>query len=230
MNFKKLLLSLFALALLCAVATAQASTLQPTNPQPAPPAEAGKGKKKSGKKSSKKKDDQAVNEAAQPPAGATGTVAAATPDATAATLETGKSKKSKGAAKAPKAGGGSAVAEVRAVLDAQTIAWNAGKLEEFMQGYWNSPELTFVSGGRKLMGYDATLERYRRTYQSDGKEMGKLTFADLEILPIGKDAAFVRGQFQLVMSDARELGGRYTLIVRRFADGWKIVHDHTSSN
>jgi beta-aspartyl-peptidase (threonine type) len=228
-KFKKPLLSLFAL-LLCAVANAQTSTLQPTNPQPAPQVEAGKGKKKSGKNSGKKKGEQvAAGEAAQPTAGATGTIAATTPDATAAMMKTGKGKKAKGASKTPK-GGGSAVAEIRAVLDAQTAAWNAGKLEEFMQGYWNSPELTFVSGGRKLMGYDATLERYRRTYQSDGKEMGKLTFGDVEILPIGKDAAFVRGQYQLVMSDARELGGRYTLIVRRFADGWKIVHDHTSSN
>ena len=80
------------------------------------------------------------------------------------------------------------------------------------------------------MGYDATLERYRRTYQSDGKEMGKLTFGDLEIMPLGPDTAFVRGQFQLVMSDARELGGRFTLIFRQFAEGWKVIHDHTSSN
>lgn len=33
--------------------------------------------------------------------------------------------------------------EIRAVLDAQVAAWNAGKIEEFMKGYWRSPELTF---------------------------------------------------------------------------------------
>lgn len=238
MNFQKSLLSLFALALLCAVAMAQTSRLQPTNPQPGanprplPQVEAGKGKKKSSKKSSKKKDElDAAGEAAQPPAGATGTTAAATPDADAVTMETGKGKKSKGGGKkAANNGGATAVTAIRAVLDAQVVAWNAGKLEEFMQGYWNSPELTFVSGGRKLMGYDATLERYRRTYQSDGKEMGKLTFGELEIMPLGNDVAFVRGQFQLVMSDARELGGRFTLVLRSFADGWKVVHDHTSAN
>lgn len=32
---------------------------------------------------------------------------------------------------------------IRAVLDAQVAAWNAGKLEEFMTGYWRSPKLTF---------------------------------------------------------------------------------------
>lgn len=240
MNFQKHLLSLYTLSLLCAVALAQATTLQPTNPQPGanprplPQVEAGKGKKKSSKKSGKKKDEQdAAGETALPPAGATGTTAAATPDADAVTMEIGKGKGKKtkgGGKKAANNGGVSAVSAIRAVLDAQVVAWNAGKLEEFMQGYWNSPELTFVSGGRKLMGYDATLDRYRRTYQSDGKEMGKLTFGDLEIMPLGNDVAFVRGQFQLVMSDARELGGRFTLVFRQFADGWKVIHDHTSSN
>ncbi|MGH9833136.1 MAG: YybH family protein [Blastocatellia bacterium] len=119
---------------------------------------------------------------------------------------------------------------IRAVLDAQVAAWNAGKLEEFMDGYWRSPNLTFFSGGRKLSGWDATIERYRKTYQAEGREMGKLVFSDLDIQPLGADAAVVRGRFELTMSDGKKLGGLYTLIFRRFRQGWKIVHDHTSSN
>ncbi|MBK9707246.1 MAG: hypothetical protein IPO77_09665 [Acidobacteria bacterium] len=30
-------------------------------------------------------------------------------------------------------------ADIRAVLDKQVVAWNSGKLEEFMEGYWKSP-------------------------------------------------------------------------------------------
>ena len=123
-----------------------------------------------------------------------------------------------------------AAAAIRAVLDAQVVAWNAGKLEEFMVGYWRSPDLTFVSGGRKLQGWDATLDRYRKTYQADSKEMGKLVFSDLDIHLLSPASSFVRGQWQLKMSDGKELGGRFTLILRKFKDGWKIVHDHTSSN
>jgi ketosteroid isomerase-like protein len=124
----------------------------------------------------------------------------------------------------------SAVAEIRAVLDAQVAAWNAGKLEEFMDGYWRSPDLTFFSGGRKLSGWDATIERYRKTYQAEGKEMGKLAFSDLDIQPMGPNSAVVRGRWELSMSDGKKPGGQYTLIFRRFKQGWKIVHDHTSSN
>ncbi len=119
---------------------------------------------------------------------------------------------------------------IRAVLDAQTEAWNKGKLEEFMQGYWRSPKLTFYSAGNKRAGYDAVLERYRKTYQSDGKEMGKVTFSEVEVELLGKQEAVVRGRWGLTMSDGKKLGGLYTLLLRHFKkDGWKIIHDHTSS-
>jgi ketosteroid isomerase-like protein len=124
----------------------------------------------------------------------------------------------------------SAAAEIRATLDAQVAAWNSGKLEEFMDGYWRSPELTFFSGGRKLSSWDATIERYRKTYQAEGREMGKLVFSDLDIQQLGPNAALVRGRWELTMSDGKKPGGLYTLIFRRFKQGWKIVHDHTSSN
>jgi len=124
----------------------------------------------------------------------------------------------------------SSEAEIRAVLERQVAAWNQGKLEAFMDGYWRSAELTFFSGGHKLAGWDATLERYRKTYQAEGKEMGKLDFSDLEIQLLAENAALVRGRWSLKLKDGKELGGLYTLIFKRFDNGWKIVHDHTSSN
>lgn len=122
-------------------------------------------------------------------------------------------------------------AAIRVVLDAQTVAWNKGNLEEFMQGYWRSPKLTFYSSGGKRAGYDAVLERYRKTYQAEGKEMGKLAFGDLVIELLGKKAAFVRGRYELTLSDGKKMSGSYTLVLRLFKkDGWKIIHDHTSAD
>jgi beta-aspartyl-peptidase (threonine type) len=117
---------------------------------------------------------------------------------------------------------------IRDVLQQQVAAWNRGDLEEFMKGYWHSDELTFFSAGNQTKGWQATLDRYRKRYQSEGQEMGKLTFSELRVELLGPDTAFVRGRWQLQRSKDRP-GGLFTLIFRRFPEGWRIVHDHTSS-
>jgi beta-aspartyl-peptidase (threonine type) len=98
-----------------------------------------------------------------------------------------------------------------------------------MSGYWKSPELTFFSGAKETRGWEATLERYRATYGSPGHAMGKLDFSDLRIEMLGPEAAFVRGSWHLTMPDGKNPQGRFTLIFRKFGDGWKIIHDHTSA-
>ena len=120
-------------------------------------------------------------------------------------------------------------AAIERVIQAQQEAWNRGDLEAFMSGYWKSPELTFFAGGTEHHGWQAALDRYRAVYTSPGHEMGKLEFANLRIEMLGPDAAFVRGEYRLTMSDGKKPHGLYTLIFRKFPDGWKIVHDHSSA-
>ncbi|HME35988.1 MAG TPA: AtzH-like domain-containing protein [Candidatus Sulfotelmatobacter sp.] len=120
-------------------------------------------------------------------------------------------------------------AAVEQVLQTQQEAWNRHDLDAFMAGYWNSPQLTFFSGGKENHGWQEALDHYRATYSGSGHEMGKLDFSDLRIEMLGPDAAFVRGAFHLTMSDGKTPHGIFTLVFRRFPDGWKIVHDHTSA-
>ena len=117
---------------------------------------------------------------------------------------------------------------IRKVIESQQTAWNRQDLEGFMAGYWNSPELTFFSGAHESKGWQAALDRYKKSYQGSGHEMGKLEFANLRIENLGADAAFVRGEFHLTMSDGKTLHGLFTLVFRKFSDGWKIVHDHSA--
>lgn len=116
---------------------------------------------------------------------------------------------------------------VQQVLQQQRAAWNRHDLEAFMTGYWNSPDMTFF-GTHKTSGWRATLDRYRQTYQGEGHEMGKLEFSDLQIEALAPDAAFVRGGWTLTLSGGKTPHGWFTLVFRRFPEGWKIVHDHTS--
>ena len=118
---------------------------------------------------------------------------------------------------------------VLAVIQQQQDAWNRHDLDGFMAGYWKSAELTFFSGAKTTSGWQPTLDHYRESYQSSGREMGKLEFSELNVQALGSDAAFVRGAFKLTMSDGKTPHGVFTLIFRRFPEGWKIVHDHSAA-
>lgn len=118
-------------------------------------------------------------------------------------------------------------AAIRKVMDDQAAAWNRADLEAFMSiGYWKSDKLKFVSGDRITLGWQQTLDNYKKTYGT-GALMGKLTFSNLEITVLSKDAAFVVGSWSL----AREKDnpkGKFTLLFRKFKEGWRIVADHSS--
>jgi len=119
-----------------------------------------------------------------------------------------------------------AESDILAVMDAQVAAWNRGDVEGFMRGYWNSPDLVFVSGANVTRGWQPTLERYQKNYDSKEK-MGALKFSDVEITVLSKDSAVVLGSWSL----ARAIDnphGKFTLIFRKFKEGWRIIHDHTS--
>ncbi|HUA16304.1 MAG TPA: nuclear transport factor 2 family protein [Verrucomicrobiae bacterium] len=120
-------------------------------------------------------------------------------------------------------------AAIEHVLHGQQDAWNRHDLDTFMTGYWHSPDLTFFAGGQENQGWQAAMDRYKARYTAPGHEMGRLEFSDLRIAMLAPDAAFVRGAWHLTMSDGKTPHGLFTLVFRRFPDGWKIIHDHTSA-
>ncbi len=117
---------------------------------------------------------------------------------------------------------------IMALLTAQQTAWNNGNLRGFMAGYWNSTELTFAGSRGFTRGWERVLERYEKTY-SDRPAMGKLDFSELETRALGPNAALVLGHWHL-HRQAGEIGGIFTLVFRKFPEGWKIVHDHTTQS
>ena len=141
------------------------------------------------------------------------------------------------ACSAPAAGPASPAAEVRdaaaveagvrAVLEAQVLAWNSGDVRGFMDGYARTDSLTFLSGGTARRGWEEAYYGYVRAYP-DQATMGVLTFSDLAVRPLAADAALVWGRWRLQRaSDAP--GGLFTLLFQDTEDGWRVVHDHTSS-
>jgi uncharacterized protein (TIGR02246 family) len=119
--------------------------------------------------------------------------------------------------------------EIRTLLKNSEAAWNRGDLTAFASDYEDSPETTFI--GREVThgGVQAILERYRRTYPNR-EAMGTLALSELEVRTLAADVVLATGKFELKRTAAAggDATGRFTLIFRRSAAGWKIIHDHSS--
>lgn len=126
----------------------------------------------------------------------------------------------------------SAEKSIEQILKVQAQCWNDGDIEGFMTTYWKSDDLTFSGGGKTTRGWQATLDRYKKSYPR-GK-MGKLTFDGLEISMLGEDAALVLGYWHLQLptdNESTELKeGNFSLVLRKMSGSWKIIHDHSSTD
>lgn len=85
---------------------------------------------------------------------------------------------------------------IKSVMEKQSAEWNAGNIDGFMQGYWNSPDLVFVSGDRVTRGWQQTTDNYKKSYDTREK-MGVLTFSELEVNVLSKDSAVVLGRWKV---------------------------------
>lgn len=122
-------------------------------------------------------------------------------------------------------------AAVVAVLDDQRAAWNAGDLDGFLAGYEQSEALLFTSGAKIRRGFAENRDKYRARYGDARETMGALSFEVLDVRPLGQcsDAAVVLGRW--AVSESGQAGsGVFSVILEHQADGWKIVHDHTSED
>ena len=119
-------------------------------------------------------------------------------------------------------------ADIRRVLDDQAAAWNAGDVRTYMNGYADSPSTTFV-GSDIAKGYAQVLARYLNRYPTK-ETMGALAFSGLEIQMLGAEYASALGRWHLTRAKEAggDVGGIFTLLFRKTAQGWKIILDHTS--
>jgi uncharacterized protein (TIGR02246 family) len=125
------------------------------------------------------------------------------------------------------AAGQSGADAIRHVLNAQVKSWNDGDIEGYMRGYWESDSTMFVSGGNVSVGYRALLERYRKSYPTK-ETMGLLAFEELSIRVLSSDVAVATGIWRLKRKSDSPWG-RFTLLLEKKKEGWRIVYDHTST-
>ena len=117
--------------------------------------------------------------------------------------------------------------QIRSVLQAQQDSWNRGDIDGFMNGYARSASTVFISEDTIRRGWQTVRDRYKQKYSNRAK-MGTLAFSDLEITLLSSDSAIASGRWRLKRVNDQP-HGRFTLILKRLPEGWRIVHDHTSA-
>lgn len=116
--------------------------------------------------------------------------------------------------------------QILQVLVMQMKAWNSGSIEQYMTGYWHSDSLVFVGKSGPTYGYDATLQRYKQSYNNTDK-MGQLHFDILQVRQLSAEYYYVLGKWALARN-AGDVSGSFTLLFRKIKGQWRIVADHSS--
>jgi uncharacterized protein (TIGR02246 family) len=119
--------------------------------------------------------------------------------------------------------------QIRAMLKTSEANWNKGDLAAFAADYEDAATTTFVGKEVTRGGVAAILARYQKGYPTDAAR-GTLTFSEIEVRPLGDGFALALGRFALKRTTAGggDASGRFTLVLRRTPQGWKIIHDHSS--
>lgn len=114
------------------------------------------------------------------------------------------------------------------ILHEQQEDWNRGDIDAFMQGYLKSDQLVFSGSSGPIYGWEATRNRYKKTY-SDRQKMGKLKFDILNIIGLSSTVIQLQGKFYLsrIIGDTQ---GYFTLNWIKVNNQWFIISDHTSAS
>ncbi|MFW5952208.1 MAG: YybH family protein [Gemmatimonadota bacterium] len=115
------------------------------------------------------------------------------------------------------------------MLHASAEAWTAGDLDGFLADY--AEDATFVGSSGIIEGIDQIRATYVRGYWGAGTPEHGLRYRILDVRPVGPSAAVAIGRFELYDRDnlETESTGLFSLTLRPTAEGWKIVHDHSSA-
>ena len=116
-------------------------------------------------------------------------------------------------------------AAILQVLKKQQAAWNNGSIDSFMLGYWNSPELRFLSKNGLRYGWQTVTDNYKKNYDTKEK-MGELVFDIVSTELLSKESALVLGKWKVIANKTSE--GYFSLWFKKIGGKWLIVLDHTS--
>jgi ketosteroid isomerase-like protein len=115
------------------------------------------------------------------------------------------------------------------MLETSAAAWNRGDLDAFLSDYVAAASTTYVGGRGLVTGFEGIREVYAPAF-APGASRDSLRFEQIRVRPLPPLAGIVTARWILHDGEAITGSGPFTLVVRRVGTGWKIIHDHSSSD
>jgi ketosteroid isomerase-like protein len=116
--------------------------------------------------------------------------------------------------------------EIRRLLDESVTSWNRGDLDGHLAD--NADSISFMTGQGPIVGKHRTAEALRRSFFRDGKPIQQLRFEQVTVRRLGAGFALVVGRFVLEGGGQAEHSGWFSTVWERQAEGWRVIHDHSS--
>lgn len=105
--------------------------------------------------------------------------------------------------------------------------WNKGDVEAYMSiSYPKKDDILMQSANSRIYGYKKIYDMYAGLFPKE-EARGVLTFSDVEVNVLSPDTAVEIGRFKLTYKDGKERSSYFTAILKKFPEGWRIVHDHS---
>jgi beta-aspartyl-peptidase (threonine type) len=118
---------------------------------------------------------------------------------------------------------------IAAQLDRSAQDWNRGDLDGFLSDYAPESTTTFIDGRRARAGMGFIRENYAPRF-APGARRDSLHFEELKVRGLSPTLALVTARFILQRGSEVTASGPFTLVMERRPEGWKILHDHSSSD
>ena len=108
-----------------------------------------------------------------------------------------------------------------------TAAWNRGDLDAFMAAY--AEDATFMDGYRPQRGNAWIRSQYGALF-APGAKRDSLALQEFTARPLSTTLALVTARYVLYQGSDTTARGPFTVVMEERTDGWKILHDHSSSD
>ena len=119
--------------------------------------------------------------------------------------------------------------QITSQLNRAADDWNRGDLEAFLSDYAAESTTTFVDGRRARHGFEFIRQNYAPRF-APGARRDSLRFEEVEARHLSPGLALVTARFVLTRGDTVTASGPFTLVMEQRPAGWRILHDHTSSD